>query len=115
MSNLVDFIPAFQHIPTPMSIRGQNLHRELVRVYGGMIKDIEKRMADGEIVVNCLAKTMIETRVEEELDDLDMAILASAFMIGGVETVSVQLMYNEASPSTDLSDRLHRSCSGSPL
>ena len=37
---------------------------------------------------DCLAKSMVQMRKAENLDDLDMAILASAFMIGGVETVS---------------------------
>ena len=56
--------------------------------YGGMIKDIERRMKAGEEVQDCLAKTMIQAREAEGLDDLDMAILASAFMIGGVETTA---------------------------
>jgi hypothetical protein len=32
---------------------------------------------------------LIQLRHEENLDDLDMAIMASAFLIGGVETVSL--------------------------
>jgi hypothetical protein len=44
-------------------------------------------MEIGITVPDCLAKTMLDTKEEENLDHLDMAILASAFMIGGVETV----------------------------
>ena len=87
MSNLVDFVPLLQRIPTPMHQRGKKLHKGLVDTYGGFIQDIERRMKSGEQVTDCLAKTMVEVRKKESLDDLDMAILASAFMIGGVETV----------------------------
>ncbi|EED80655.1 predicted protein [Postia placenta Mad-698-R] len=87
VSNLVDFVTPLQWFPTRMSIRGKRLHKDLVKTYGGMIKDIERRMNAGETVPDCLAKTMILAR-EEELDHLDMAILASAFMIGGVETTA---------------------------
>ena len=52
--------------------------------FGGMIKDIERRMKAGEEVQDCLAKTMLQAREAEG----DMAILASAFMIGGVETTA---------------------------
>jgi hypothetical protein len=68
--------------------RGKGLHKDLVDTYGGMVKDIEARMERGEKVQDCLVKTLIEVKDEEKLDDLDMAILCSAFMIGGVETVS---------------------------
>lgn len=88
MSNLVDFLPILQRIPTPMLIRGQKLHKGLVDTYGGLIKGIEKKVNNGVPVEDCLAKWMVKARESENLDDLDMAILASAFMIGGVETVS---------------------------
>lgn len=88
MSNLVDFVPVLQYLPSELKSRGKQLHKDLVETYGGFIKGVEKRMTEGEVVENCLAKTMVELREKEELDELDMAILASAFMIGGVETVS---------------------------
>ncbi|CCM00858.1 uncharacterized protein FIBRA_02904 [Fibroporia radiculosa] len=88
VSNLVDFFTPLQWIPTIMSIRGKKLHKGLVETYGGMINDIERRMKAGEDVPECLAKTMILARDEEQLDHLDMAILTSAFMIGGVETTA---------------------------
>lgn len=74
-----------------MRTRGRNLHRDLVDTYGGLIKDIEQRMQNGATVPDCLAKTMLDAREEEDLDHIDMSILASAFMIGGVETVRPNL------------------------
>ncbi|KAI0441678.1 cytochrome P450 [Xylaria telfairii] len=53
-----------------------------------MIFDIDRRIRLGADVPECLAKTLLAVRDEEDLDDLDMAILASAFMIDGVETFS---------------------------
>ncbi|KAI9640719.1 hypothetical protein NHQ30_011028 [Ciborinia camelliae] len=50
--------------------------------------DIEQRMQAGEEVPDCLAQTVLRVRTEENLDDLDLAILSSAFMIGGVETTA---------------------------
>ena len=88
MSNLVDFVPLFQHLPTRMRSRARKLHEDLVTSYGGMINEIEERMRRNEKVPDCLAKTMILTKDSEKLDNLDMAILASAFMIGGVETTA---------------------------
>ncbi|KAL0957868.1 hypothetical protein HGRIS_000052 [Hohenbuehelia grisea] len=88
MSNLTDFVPLLQRIPNPMVTRGKQLHKDLVETYGGMILDIQDRLKAGEDVSDCLVKTMIETNEEEGLDHLDMAILCSAFMIGGVETTA---------------------------
>lgn len=87
MSNLVDFIPLLQRLPCSMWRRGRKLHEDLVDTYGGMIKDIERRMQRGEDVPESLVKNMLQIRETEQLDHLDMAITASAFMIGGVETV----------------------------
>ena len=60
-----------------------------------MVKDIEARLRAGEDVPDCLAKTMIELRndSDDELDHLNMALLASSFMIGGVETVCIEFQY----------------------
>jgi cytochrome P450 len=90
MSNLVDFMPRWvqKSFPWEMKSRGKKLHTALLETYGGMIRDIEKRLQDGAPVHDCLAKTMITIKDEERLDDLDMAMLASAFMIGGVETTA---------------------------
>jgi hypothetical protein len=72
-----------------MHTRGKQLHKGLVDTYGGFIKDIEGKLKSGIPVDDCLAKSLIQLRHEENLDDLDMAIMASAFLIGGVETVSL--------------------------
>ncbi|PIG79051.1 hypothetical protein AARAC_008044 [Aspergillus arachidicola] len=97
MPNLVDFVPLLQYLPAPMHRRGKKLHEDLVETYGGIIKDMEREMKEGKkVVVDCLAKTMIEVRDKEDLDDLDMAILASAFMIGGVETIAAIMQWFSA-------------------
>lgn len=90
MSNLVDFIPLLQFFPSPIWTRGRKLHEDLVETYGGLINDIERRIQRSEDVPESLAKTMLQVREAEQLDHLDMAMTASAFMIGGVETVSHQ-------------------------
>lgn len=51
-----------------------------------MIEDIGHRIEAGEDVPDSLSKTMLLAK-DENLDDLDKTIMASAFMIGGVETV----------------------------
>lgn len=71
-----------------MKTRAKELHASLVDIYGGMVLEIDERLKRGEHVLDCLVKTLLELREEEELDHLDMSILCSAFMIGGVETVS---------------------------
>ncbi|KAJ3813392.1 cytochrome P450 [Lentinula aff. lateritia] len=96
MSNLVDFIPFLQNFRTPMRVRGEKLHQGLVETYGGFIKDIEHKMQMGVNVPDCLAKTMIDTKEEEQMGHLDMAILASAFMIGGVETTAAIMQWFSA-------------------
>ncbi|KIK59344.1 hypothetical protein GYMLUDRAFT_169823 [Collybiopsis luxurians FD-317 M1] len=88
VSNMTDFVTVLQHLPNSMINRGKKLHQELVETYGGMINDINARMKSGENVPDCLVKNLLQTQEEEELDHLDMAILCSAFMIGGVETTA---------------------------
>lgn len=87
MSNLVDFIPVLQFLPSSMYRRGKKLHHELVKTYGGLLHEIDQKMQQGAEVPDCLAKTILELREKEDLDNLDRVMLASAFMIGGVETV----------------------------
>lgn len=84
-----------------MRTRGEKLHSDLVETYGGMINDIDARMQRGEEVPDCLVKTLLMSREEEQMDHLDMAILCSAFMIGGVETVRSRCS-SSSSPSQSL-------------
>ena len=88
MSNLVDFVPLLQLIPTPMQRRGKKLHEGLVETYGGLIDDIRRRLDHGAAVKECLTKSMLQDANKEGLDNLDISMLASGFMIGGVETVT---------------------------
>ncbi|KAK7464944.1 hypothetical protein VKT23_006152 [Stygiomarasmius scandens] len=88
VSNMTDFVTILQHLPNYMITRGKKLHQDLVETYGGMINDIETRMNRGEKVPDCLVTNLLKQREEEQLDHLDMAILCSAFMIGGVETTA---------------------------
>ncbi|KAI8955076.1 cytochrome P450 [Xylaria longipes] len=100
VSNLVDFSSLLQRLPTRMRKRGRKLHDDLVDTYGGMIFETERQIRLGRDVPECLAKTMLSIRDEEELDGLDMAILASAFMIGGVETTaSIMQWFSALIPS----------------
>ncbi|KAL0957853.1 hypothetical protein HGRIS_000037 [Hohenbuehelia grisea] len=88
VSNLTDFVPLLQRLPNYMITRGKKLHAGLVDTYGGLVLDIEKRINSGEKVPDCLVKSVLQVNEEEKLDHLDMAILCSAFMIGGVETTA---------------------------
>ena len=62
MSNLTDFVNPLQWFTNPFTARPKNLHEDLVKSYGGMIKDIERRMQAGEQVQDCSAKTMLQVR-----------------------------------------------------
>lgn len=87
MSRLVDFLPILQYFPNPMQKRGRKLHQGLVETYGGLIKTVEQNLKDSVMVEDCLVKTMLQIRQKDGLDNLDLYILASAFMIAGVETL----------------------------
>jgi Cytochrome P450 len=88
VSNLVDYVPSLQKLPTSTRDRARRLHAELVEAYGGLIESTYEKMQAGVEVKDCLVKTMLLTREKESLDELDMAMLATAFTIGAVETVT---------------------------
>jgi len=90
MANLVDFVPAWlqQSLLWDMKRRGEWLHAVLVDTYGGLVKRIERYMKNDVHVKDCLLKAMVARRDDEQLNDRDMAMLASAFMVGGVETTA---------------------------
>ncbi|KAI9037331.1 cytochrome P450 [Aspergillus affinis] len=96
VSNLVDFVPLLQYFPTPMHERGKRIHRGLVNIYGGLFKNVEKQLEEGKPVPDCLGKTMVEIQDKEQLDDLDMTMLASAFMLAGVENPGALLQWFSA-------------------
>ena len=83
MPNLIDFMPKLQKLPSSMRSRARTLHSELVSVYGGLVKEIEEKMQAGGKVEDCLVKTMLLRNDKEDLDELDVTMLASVFMIGG--------------------------------
>ncbi|OJT13260.1 Cytochrome P450 1B1 [Trametes pubescens] len=93
VSNLVDFFPILQKLPNPMTTRGRNLNRDILAFNRPYIQDIETRLKRGEDVADCLAKTLLLTREEEQLDDLDIVMLCGALMIGGVETTASVLQW----------------------
>ncbi|EFY91823.1 cytochrome P450 [Metarhizium acridum CQMa 102] len=72
----------------------QKLHH-LVKTYGDMIESIHRRWSRGQEAPDCLATALLTMREEEELDDLDMVMMASAFMIGGVESLGTPHVASE--------------------
>ncbi|KAJ7672832.1 cytochrome P450 [Mycena rosella] len=87
-SNAIDFITPLQWIPTRMRSRARKLHTELIDVYGAMYLALKARIDGGEVVPECLAKTLIETREVEKLDWEDTCMLAAVFALGGVHSIS---------------------------
>lgn len=99
-----------------MQARATKLHQELRKVYGGCIKDVERKLDSGEEVRDCLAKTMMQSSSKEHLTPLDMDMMAAAFMIGGVETVSLSgRRWIAAVAYKSISHRQHLSCIGFAL
>jgi hypothetical protein len=96
-SNAIDFIEPLQWIPTPMRSRGRKLHNDLMEVYGAMVLRVKARMDSGEVVPDCLVKTLIETQEEERLDWEDICMLAAVFTLGGVHSVSLNRRSVQAS------------------
>ena len=85
--SLIDYVDFLQKIPTPMRSRGIALHNSMMEVYGGMIKEVERKMNAGEDVPECFAKNLLLCREEEGFNWTDICTLVGGFMIGGVETV----------------------------
>lgn len=54
---------------------------------GAMVLQFQARMDAGEDVPDCLAKTLIETREEQNLDWEDVCMLSAVFTLGGVHSV----------------------------
>ncbi|KAF9261476.1 cytochrome P450 [Marasmius fiardii PR-910] len=88
MANMSDFVTILQHVPNYMYERCNALHQDLVSTYGGMVSDMEKKIQRGEDVPECLAKTLIQVKRQESLSDLDIQMLVSAFMLGGLDSTA---------------------------
>ena len=88
MSNLVDLVPLLQILPNRMRVRGEKLHDGLLETYADLIKEIERELHSGKDVDDCVVKSLLQSREKNDFDDLDIAILVSAFMNYGVEPVS---------------------------
>lgn len=87
-SNAIDFIQPLQWLPTRTRSRGRKLHHDLLEVYGAMILRVKTRLDAGEHVPDCLAKTLIMTQAEENLDWEDLCMLAAVFTLGGVHSTA---------------------------
>jgi hypothetical protein len=70
------------------------LHRAIVEVYETMYQDVKARMDAGEIVPECLVRTLIETTEIENLDWTDTCMLAAVFTLGGVHSVCPPVFSN---------------------
>ena len=93
LSNIVDFIEPLQWIPTTTRSRARRLHDGIVEVYGAMIMRVKARMDAGEDVPDCLVKTLLLAQEQEKMDWEDLCMLAVAFNIGGIHSVSINIYY----------------------
>ncbi|KAJ6622598.1 cytochrome P450 [Mycena sp. CBHHK59/15] len=92
-----------------MHSRGIRLRKATIALYGSLIKDLETKLKAGEHVPDCFAKKLQEVKEEENLDDLDITMLAAAFMIAGVETPSglVQWFAAHISANPEIQKKAH--------
>ncbi|KAF8213917.1 cytochrome P450 [Mycena galopus ATCC 62051] len=82
-SNAIDFMEPLQRTATMTRSRGRRVHADLMGFYGGLYSALKIRMDGGEIVPDCLAKTLIETEEKHKLDWEDTCMLTAAFTLGG--------------------------------
>ncbi|KAF9254155.1 cytochrome P450, partial [Marasmius fiardii PR-910] len=87
-SNAVDFVKPLQWIPTRIRSRGRKLRKDFIEVYGTMINLVKDRMASGENVPDCLVKSLLQKKDEEELSWIDLCLLTTAFATGGSHSTS---------------------------
>ncbi len=59
-----------------------------MEVYGALIMRVKARMDAGEDTPDCLVKTLLLNQEREKLDWEDMCMLVSAFIIGGIYSVT---------------------------
>ncbi|KAJ7837968.1 cytochrome P450 [Mycena olivaceomarginata] len=92
-SNAIDFVPLLQWIPSKMRTRGRNLNKAMIDVYGAMYLNVKDRVTRGDAVPDCLVKTLIDTAEKEKLDWEDTCMLAAAFTLGGVHSISGMIQW----------------------
>lgn len=109
VSNLVDFVPLLQYLPSTMHSRGVQLRKACIELYGGLIQDMTARMKAGEHVPDCFTKKLLGIKEEEQLDDLDVIFLSTAFMITGVDAPAglVQWFVAHISKRPDIQEKAH--------
>ncbi|KAF5351069.1 hypothetical protein D9756_008152 [Leucocoprinus leucothites] len=71
------------YLPNPMTKRAKRVHAGFVEILGRLLDDMDERLEKGEVVPDCLAKTLLENREKKHHDRLDMIMLCSAFIIPG--------------------------------
>jgi len=95
MSNAIDFFPILRYLPNKITARGRKLNQEIINTWGGLVKQVELEMHCNKEVPPSLTKKMLKLlHSEERLSHKEMAMLAAAFMIGGVETVSAYCAFS---------------------
>jgi hypothetical protein len=94
MSNLEDFVPLLQRIPTPKSLKAKRIHHKLATSYQALIDDHKNQISNREMGLDYLAEELTRTKeTDDTLDQLDKIMLLAGFMIGGTSTVNT-LFYN---------------------
>ncbi|KAL4268978.1 cytochrome P450 family protein [Pleurotus pulmonarius] len=87
-TNMIDFIKILQWLPTRSRARAKKLHNDFISVYGAMITDVKDRIETDKEVEDCLVKTLLQCREEENLTWEDMCFIVTAFTTGGVHSTS---------------------------
>ncbi|EOA85883.1 uncharacterized protein SETTUDRAFT_110763 [Exserohilum turcica Et28A] len=112
MSNLVDFVPVWlqNYLPWKKKLRGKKLHASLMDTYGREVKRVEYDMENDVYVGECLVKTMITRKNKDQLDDLDMIMMASEFMLHGLEATTLIIEWFSAliSSHADVQRKAHQ-------
>ncbi|KAJ3148532.1 hypothetical protein HDU89_004629 [Geranomyces variabilis] len=86
--NAVDFLPLLKLFPLENVKRARKLKQEFFDCWGGMLKDLEVRIDDGEEIKDCLAKGLIELYKQKEMDWTDIVMFCTGIMLAGIETTA---------------------------
>ncbi|KAJ6267324.1 cytochrome P450 [Bipolaris maydis] len=90
-SQVLDLSREFMNMTSPMynletKRRGNELHGALMDTYCRQLERVQRDIENDVHAGDCLVKTMITRKEKDQLDDLDMTMLASAFMLDGINT-----------------------------